>query len=138
MAHIGEHVSPVAQQDNWRQRVRRELQAESEWPSRWGFMADPASGSKANDTLDTFKNAAQCTTSISLNQLPEVRQAVERQRQQGDSVDAFVHNQLLRTPAAACVRLEPKKEFARPMITSHAIGWGSSLERFGRLTLRLR
>ncbi|GFH26358.1 hypothetical protein HaLaN_24495, partial [Haematococcus lacustris] len=25
-AHIGEHVSPVAQQDNWRQRVRRELQ----------------------------------------------------------------------------------------------------------------
>ncbi|KAJ9512353.1 hypothetical protein QJQ45_012870 [Haematococcus lacustris] len=101
---------------------------ESEWPSRWGFMADPVSGSKANDTLDTFKNAAQCTTSISLNQLPEVRQAVERQRQQGDSVDAFVHNQLLRTPAAACVRLEPKKEFARPMITSHAIGWGSSLE----------
>ncbi|GFH13170.1 uncharacterized protein HaLaN_09001 [Haematococcus lacustris] len=126
-AHIGEHVSPVAQQDNWRQRVRRELQAESEWPSRWGFMADPVSGSKANDTLDTFKNAAQCTTSISLNQLPEVRQAVERQRQQGDSVDAFVHNQLLRTPAAACVRLEPKKEFARPMITSHAIGASAAL-----------
>lgn len=127
-------VNPVAEQANWRQRVRSELNTIETWADHWGFLATVPAG---HDSLDAYKaqNLAQKTKSlIALTQKEDIRARVENP---GDSLDSFVLLNLKRQNGRD-MRLPPKSEFSRPLLTSHAYGWGNSLERFGKLTLRLR
>mmetsp|Transcript_24365 Transcript_24365/g.53239 ORF Transcript_24365/g.53239 Transcript_24365/m.53239 type:complete len:137 (+) Transcript_24365:110-520(+) len=126
--------SPVAVDRNWQHRVQTELESSRHWSSNWGFMAkDPSQ----HDSLDQFTKNAEYKSIIALNQRDSMRKEAEKLASSNDSLDGFLHQYMVRT-AGPTMRRMPKQEFQRPMLTSHAIGWGRSLERFGPLSLRMR
>ncbi|GAX74180.1 hypothetical protein CEUSTIGMA_g1629.t1 [Chlamydomonas eustigma] len=104
------------------------MEAGAQWNATWGFLAK----APVQDIVDKFRNEYSGSTSTTSLLL---RNSRRRQNASQDSVDSFVHQYMLKTSEASLTN-SPKSEFQKPLLTSHSIGWGKSLERFGPLTLR--
>ena len=114
--------------------------AEKQWEGNWGWLARGGTG---RDQLDQFvqTHGADCTY-IKLNKRQQpgydsAGSSPRSERGSGDSVDEFVRQFMLKTGGSAMRNL-PRQEFKRPLLTSHSVGWGNNLERFGSLQLAMR
>mmetsp|Transcript_10156 Transcript_10156/g.18791 ORF Transcript_10156/g.18791 Transcript_10156/m.18791 type:complete len:133 (+) Transcript_10156:67-465(+) len=126
-----QRVTIVASDQNWKTRVKTELEIGMHWKDNWGFLAQK---SNTNDSLDEFHQKESINpyhSFIEVNMRDSLR---KKKLDSRDSIDTF----LLTASSKYLGRPLPKQEFKKPTITSHDYGWGSNLERFGRLTLTLK
>lgn len=126
-------VSPVAIDRNWQRRVQNEIESSKKWETEYGFLSG---GAEWKDSVDDFLSTNRNVHStMALN----LRETVRKRREtlSHDSVDGFMHHYMVKS-AGPYMRALPKQEFQRPTLSSHAVGWGKNLERFGALKLHLR
>lgn len=133
MAQSGPGVSEVANDANWRNRVKTEYGVGKVWKKNWGFLA--AQPSRSSDALDELMLSTakmhSCNSYIAAN----LRDTILRKHDTNDSIDNFVDTYV---KAHGGPRLMPKQEFKRPVLASHTYGWRPTLETFGRVAIVLR
>jgi len=133
----------IAEDANWRRRVQSEREAASGWRSEWGFLLGNTLAKDDGDSLEQFKKVAVAKLAAGgLIKVAEDQLAATKNngKKSMDALEQYMATYEKRMRVKGMVdRLNPMKEANQPRLTSHEVGWHkANLERFGRLTCRLR